>query len=66
VLRLTECVSEGCWVRTKTVSYVVRRPLTQYGGNMELDCAGWTVGDCEAADPAVKGAAAGRRNVGHA
>lgn len=26
---------------------------------MELDCSGWPVGDREAADPAVEGAAAG-------
>lgn len=47
------------------MSYVVRRTLTLYGaGNMDLDRAERTVGDREAADPAAKGAAAGRRNAG--
>lgn len=51
---------------SKTVSYVVIGRWARYGaGYMELDCSGWAVGDREAADPAVEGAAAGRRNAGH-
>ncbi|MDQ0710626.1 hypothetical protein QFZ55_000078 [Streptomyces luteogriseus] len=32
---------------------------------VELDCSGRAVGDREAADPTIEGAAAGRRNAGH-
>ncbi|MFD5163480.1 helix-turn-helix domain-containing protein [Streptomyces hawaiiensis] len=40
--------------------------LTPYGaGYVELDCSGRAVGDREAADPTIEGAAAGRRNAGH-
>ncbi|MFF7098498.1 hypothetical protein ACFY9A_39985 [Streptomyces rubradiris] len=50
----------------KTVSYVVRRTLTRYGaGNVELDRAGRTMGDRQAADPGATHTAAGRRNGQH-
>jgi hypothetical protein len=49
-----------------TVSYVVVGRWSSHGeGYVELDCAGRAVGDREAADPAVEGAAAGRWNAGH-
>ncbi|MFD0655377.1 helix-turn-helix domain-containing protein [Streptomyces malaysiensis subsp. malaysiensis] len=51
----------------KTVSYVVIARWAVYGaGYVELDCSGRLVGDRRAADPTVEGAAAGRRNAGHA
>ncbi|WP_327191121.1 hypothetical protein [Streptomyces xinghaiensis] len=51
----------------KTVSYVVRRTLSRYGaGNVELDRAGWLVGDRQAADSGAADAAAGRGNAEHA
>ncbi|MGW1656187.1 hypothetical protein [Streptomyces atratus] len=51
----------------KTVSYVVIARWAVHGaGYVELDCSGRAVGDCEAADPAVEAAAAGRRDAGHA
>jgi hypothetical protein len=51
---------------TYTVSYVVVGRWSSHGeGYVELDCAGRAVGDREAADPAVEGAAAGRWNAGH-
>lgn len=67
----------GCllleWIRQaeqdapKTVSYVVIARWAVYGaGYVELDCSGWAVGDREAADPTVEGAAAGRWDAGHA
>jgi hypothetical protein len=52
---------------TKTVSYLVRRRWSVYrAGYVELDCSGRAVGDREAVDPTVEGAASGRRNSGHA
>jgi hypothetical protein len=52
---------------TKTVSYVVIARWAVYGaGYVELDCSGRAVGDREAVDPAVEGAATGRRNARHA
>ena len=55
------------WPMTWTVSYVVSRTLTRYGAwNVELDRAGRVVGDREAVDPSVEGAAAGWRYAGHA
>ena len=53
--------------RTKTVSYVGAARWARHGaGYVELDCSGRAVGDRGAADPAVEGAAAGRRDAGHA
>lgn len=52
----------------QTVSYVVRLGSTvQPGsGEVELNCSGRAVGDSEASHPSVEGAAAGRRDAGHA
>ncbi|WP_458085202.1 integrase core domain-containing protein [Streptomyces malaysiensis] len=41
-------------------------PAPTGAGYVELDCSGRLVGDRRAADPTVEGAAAGRRNAGHA
>ncbi len=61
------CAKDAIDQEPKTVSYVVRRRCFVHGaGYMELDCSGRAVGDRETADPAVEGAAAGRRNTGHA
>ena len=50
----------------KTVSYVVISRWSVYGaGCVELDCSGRAVGDREAADPTVEGAATGRRHTRH-
>ncbi|MHC3455927.1 hypothetical protein [Streptomyces prasinus] len=51
----------------KTVSYVgLARWVGHGAGYVELDCSGRAVGDREAADSTVQGAATGRRDAGHA
>lgn len=52
---------------SKMVSHIaIARCAVHGAGHLELDCSGQAAGDREAADPAVEGASAGRRDAGHA